>query len=686
MSNSLLSPSPLPYQLPDYANLTVEDYREAFTEAMRRNREAIEQIVSNPEPPTFDNTIAALEKADEDLSRVQHAFYSLQSSHGTQEVRDLAKELAPQLAAHSDAIWLDQRLFGRIAAVANDDPSLHPDARYLASRYLTSARLAGAELSDELRLQMSELNGELARLRTEFQSRLLQSTNALAVHFTDVAELDGLTPAQLDACADAARERGLEGWVVALVNTTMHPYLAVLTNRASRRRIYEASIAKGRGGEHDTTGLVTRMAELRAMRAEVLGYPTHAHVRTADQTIGNPETIRERIYPLAKAALTNMYAEAEQLQELINARQHELGEPTFELAPWDWSFFTEMRQQQQFQVDSAALRPYFEFRRVLDDGVFFAATKLYGITFHERFDLVGYHPDCLAFDVRNEDGSELGLLIYDPWARDTKNGGAWMTSIVPQSRLYGHLPVVTQNLNLVKPREGEPVLVTLDEVTTMFHEFGHALHGLFSDVYWPTQSGTAVPRDFVEYPSQVNEMWIMWPEVLANYAVHHETGEPLPEQIADTLRSMGTFNEGFTTTEYLGAALLDQELHSLSPGQEIGDLERFTAAALDRIGLANPYVAPRYLPTYFAHVFANTYDAAYYSYIWSEMLDADTVEWFKANGGLSRDLGDTFRRELLAQGDSRDPMASFEALLGRGPDMTPLLVRRGLVQDAPAIG
>ncbi|MCT1458995.1 M3 family metallopeptidase [Aestuariimicrobium sp. p3-SID1156] len=683
MSNSLLSPSTLPYQLPDFANLSIEDYREAFAEGMARNREAIEQIVTNPEQATFDNTIAALERADEDLSRVQHAFYTVHGSHGTEEIRNLAKELAPKLSAHSDAIWMDPRLFARLKAVVEGDQSqLHEDARFLAEKYLTSARLAGAELDDQAREKMSALNAEMAQLRTEFTSRLLKSTNDLAVHFTEASDLDGLSPEQRDLCADAARERGLDGWLVALVNTTVHPWLSVLTNRGARRRIYEATAQRGRqGNEFDTTELVTRMVELRAERAALLGYPTHAHVRTADQTIGNPETIRERIYPLAAPALANMYREAEALQELINKRQAELGEQTFELAPWDWSYYTELLQQELFDLDSSQLRPYLEFRKVLEDGVFFAATRLYGITFSPRQDLKAYHEDVLFYDVLNEDGSVLGLLLYDPYARETKNGGAWMNSIVVQSGLHGTLPVVTQNLNLAKPREGAPTLMTVDEVNTAFHEFGHALHGLFSQVYWPTQSGTAVPRDFVEYPSQVNELWMTWPKVLANYAVHHETGEPLPKELAEKLQGLGTFNEGFMTVEYLGAALLDQELHALAPGDTVGDLDTFTARALERVGLGNPYVAPRYRPHYFAHIFGNSYDAAYYSYIWSEMLDADTCDWFRANGGLSREFGDTFRRELLGRGNSREPMASFEAVVGRGPDMTPLLKRRGLVEE-----
>ncbi|MGD7731501.1 M3 family metallopeptidase [Propionibacteriaceae bacterium G57] len=680
MSNPLLTPSTLPYQLPDYAALGVEQYRHAITVGMQKNRDAVQAIINNPEPPTFDNTIAALEAADRDLNRALSAFYPVVTAHGTDEIRALAAEVAPELAAHSDAIWMDQALFGRIAAVASGDLSgLDADAAHLTGRYLVHARLAGAELDDEGRSELAAINARLAGMRQRFQELLLKDTNDLAVHFTDAAELDGLPADQLDLCADAARGKGLDGYLVALVNTTVHPYLSDLTVRESRRRIYEATAQRGhRGNEFDTTGLVVEMVALRAQRASLLGYPTHAHARTADQTVGNPETIRERIHPLAAPALANMYREAEALQELINARQHAAGEATFELAPWDWPYYTELLQQLRFDLDSAQVKPYLEMHRVIEDGVFFAATQLYGITFTSRNDLVGWHPDVLFYEVANEDGSPLGLLLYDPFARDTKQGGAWMNSPVHQSRLFGTLPVVSQNLNLPKPREGAPVLLTLDEVNTAFHEFGHALHGLFSNVYWPTQSGTAVPRDFVEFPSQVNEMWQSWPEVLANYARHHDTGEPMPAAMADKVRALGGFNQGFMTTEYLGAALLDQELHSLHAGEQVGDLDAFTARALERVGLANPYVGPRYRPSYFAHTFGNTYDGAYYSYIWSEILDADTVEWFRANGGLDRELGETFRRELLSRGDSRPPMDSFKAVVGREPDITPLLVRRGL--------
>ena len=681
MVNPLLAPSTLPYGLPDFARLGVAEYREAIQAGMESSLAAVREVIANPEPPTFDNTIAALERASVDLDRALAAFYTVVPAHGTDEIRDLRRELSPALSAHSDQIWMDPALFGRINEVAtNGAGELAEDAAYLTSRYQLTARLAGAELPEEERAELSSINTEIARLRNEFSDRLLADTNDLAVHFDTASQLDGLSQEELDLCADAATEAGLDGYVVALVNTTVHPYLAVLTNRESRQRLYEATAQRGnRNNEWDTKEIVTELVSLRARRAALLGFATHAHLKTADQTVKSPTVIRERIWPLAEPALANMYREAEALQQLINDRSHQSGEQTFELAPWDWAFYTELLQQQTFDLDSAELRPYFELDAVLRQGVFHAATQLYGITFQQRDDLGGYHPDVRVYEVFNEDGSGLGLLLYDPFARPTKQGGAWMNSPVSQSRMLGAAPVVCQNLNLPKPREGAPVLLTLDNLRTAFHEFGHALHGLLSDVYWPSQSGTSVPRDFVEYPSQVNELWITWPSVLANYARHQQTGEPLPADLAAKLSALGTFNQGFSTTEYLGAALLDQELHALADGEQIDDLERWTEQALDRIGLANPYVAPRYRPWYFSHIFANTYDGAYYSYLWSEILDADTSDWFTNNGGLDRALGQRFRDELLSRGDSRDPMASVQALLGRQPDITPLLVRRGLL-------
>ena len=681
MVNPLLAPSALPYGLPDFAHLGVAEYREAIQAGMESSLAAVREIIANPEPPTFDNTIAALERASVDLDRALAAFYTVVPAHGTDEIRDLRRELSPALSAHSDQIWMDPALFGRINEVAtNGAGELAEDAAYLTSRYQLTARLAGAELPEEDRAELSSINTEIARLRNEFSDRLLADTNDLAVHFDTAEQLDGLSQEELDLCADAATEAGLDGYVVALVNTTIHPYLAVLTNRDSRQRLYEATGQRGnRNNEWDTKEIVTALVSLRARRAALLGFATHAHLKTADQTVKSPTVIRERIWPLAEPALANMYREAEALQQLINDRAHQSGEQTFELAPWDWAFYTELLQQQTFDLDSAELRPYFELDAVLHQGVFHAATELYGITFQQRDDLGGYHPDVRVYEVFNEDGSGLGLLLYDPFARPTKQGGAWMNSPVSQSRMLGAAPVVCQNLNLPKPREGAPVLLALDNLRTAFHEFGHALHGLLSDVYWPSQSGTSVPRDFVEYPSQVNELWITWPSVLANYARHQQTGEPLPADLAAKLSALGTFNQGFSTTEYLGAALLDQELHALADGDQIDDLERWTEQALDRIGLANPYVAPRYRPWYFSHIFANNYDGAYYSYLWSEILDADTSDWFTSNGGLDRALGQKFRDELLSRGDSRDPMTSVAAVLGRQPDITPLLVRRGLL-------
>jgi peptidyl-dipeptidase Dcp len=433
-----------------------------------------------------------------------------------------------------------------------------------------------------------------------------------------------------------------------------------------------ASRARGsRGGEHDNREVLLEIVRLRARRAALLGFPTHAAVVTADETAGSPEAVAGMLRPLATSAAKNAREEQAELDAM---------NPGEVLESWDWAFFTEKVRQAKYEVDTAALRPWFEAERVLQDGVFFAATRLYGVTFTERPDLVAYHPDARVFEVTDEDGTGVGLYILDLYTRDSKRGGAWMNSLISQSELLQHPVVVVNNLNVPKPAAGAPTLLTFDEVSTFFHEFGHALHGLFARVTYPKLAGTNVYRDFVEFPSQVNEMWMLWPEVLANYAKHHETGEPIDQGIVDRIRASETFNEGFATSEYLAAALLDQAWHTLSPDDAaaVEDVAAFEAAALADAGLDNPAVPTRYSSTYFAHVFSGGYDAGYYSYIWSEVLDADTVQWFTENGGLTRENGDRFRRLLLGVGGSKDPLDAYREFRGRDAEIAPLLARRGL--------
>jgi peptidyl-dipeptidase Dcp len=681
--NPFFTPSDLPYQLPPFDQITVEHYRPAFARGMAEQREQVEAIAANPQPPTFENTLVALERSGGVLERVAAVFYSAAATDTNPEIQQIEQELAPQLAAHRDAIYLDRRLYQRVRALheVRDERDLDPESRWLLERYHTDFVRAGAQLSDADQQRLRELNQELSSLTTSFQKNLLADTNELAVEVDDAAQLAGLSQDAVAAAAEAARERGRDGgYLLSLILPTDQPALATLRDRGLRERIHTAAISRGaRGNEHDNTAVVRALVALRAERAALLGYEHHAAYQIADGTAGSAAAVADLLARLAPAAVANAESEAASLQKSIDAA----GE-SFSLQPWDWAYYTERVRQQRYHLDTAVLRPYFELERVLHDGVFFAAGGLYGIRFVERHDLSMHHPQVRTFEVFEPDGTGLGLFLADFYTRDSKRGGAWMSSFVAQSALRGTRPVVMVNLNLSRPPAGEPTLLTLDEVKTLFHEFGHALHGLLSDVRYPRFAGTRVPRDFVEYPSQVNEMWMLWPEVLANYARHHRTGEPLPLELAERLDATRTFNEVFATTEYLAASLLDLAWHRLSVDEAtaVTDVERFEAEALAAAGMAVPAVPPRYRTTYFAHVFSTiAYSAGYYSYIWSEVLDADTVEWFKENGGLTRENGDWFRREVLSRGGSIDSMAAFRAFRGRDARIEPLLARRGLATD-----
>lgn len=673
--NPFFAPSTLPYSLPPFAEIRDEDYAPAFDRGMAEHLAEVEAIATNPEPASFDNTLVALERSGEVLERVRRAFFGINSSLATPSMQAIEEEYAPRLTAHADAIQLDNRLYARIKAVHDDADAmaaLDDEGRHLVRRYLTEFTVAGAGLDDAAKEQLRDLNSRIATLNTRFEKQLLADANDLAVLIEEVADLDGLTDGEVSAAAEAARQHGHDGaYLVSLVLPTSHPHLSSLTNGDVRRRIHEAQCARGsRGNEHDNSATLLEIVRLRAERARLLGYPNHSAAALADSTAGTPEAVAERLEGIAPAAARNARAEQAALEELA-------GQP---IAAHDWPFWADRVRAERYAVDTAQMRPYFEAERVLQDGIFHAAERLYGMTFAERDDLVGYHPDVRVFEV-SVDGDPIGLYLLDLYARDTKKGGAWMNSLVHQSTLLEQpYAVVVNNLNVPKPGEGAPTLLTFDEVNTYFHEFGHAIHGLLARVTYPHFSGTRVFRDFVEYPSQVNEMWMLWPEVLANYAVHHETGERLPQELVDRLIESQSFGEGFKTSEYLAAALLDQAWHTLSVEEAaaVSDVAAFEAAALARVGLDNPAVPPRYSSTYFAHAFSYGYDAQYYAYIWSEVLDADTVAWFKENGGLSRANGDRYRDHVVGIGGSRDPLESYREFRGRDADLTHLLVRRGL--------
>ncbi|MBB5868310.1 peptidyl-dipeptidase Dcp [Allocatelliglobosispora scoriae] len=676
--NPFFTPSDLPYQVPPFDRITEDHYLPAFAAGMAEQRAEIEAIATSADEPTFTNTLVAFEQSGQLLNRVSLAFFNVASADTNPRLQEIHAEVAPQLAAHTDAIYLDKRLFGRVKALhdARDSLGLDPESDWLLQRYHVQFVRAGAQLAEDDAQQLREYNSELATLYSSFNTRLLADTNDLAVVVTDPAELAGLSDDAVAAAAEGGRARGEDGaYALSLILPTAQPPLASLHSRELRERVYRASSARGsRGNDNDTGDLIRRIVTLRAQRARLLGYEHHAAYQIEDNTARTAEAAATMLAKLAPAAVANAAAELADLQELAD----------HPIEPWDWAYYAERVRKQRYDLDESELRPYFELDRVLFDGVFFAATKLFGLTFTERHDLPVYHPEVRAFEVTNADGSPLGLFFGDFYTRPAKRGGAWMNSLVNQSRLLGTLPVVVNNLNINRPPAGEPTLLTLDEVKTLFHEFGHALHGLLSDVHFPGFAGTEVPSDFVEYPSQVNEMWLLWPEVLASYAVHHQTGEPLPQQVADRLLASAQFDQGYATTEYLASALLDLAWHTLTvedlatPGL-IDDIPAFEAAALERDGVAVAAVPPRYRTSYFAHIWSGaSYSAGYYSYIWSEVLDADTVEWFKENGGLRRENGDRFRQTLLSRGGTADAMTFFHDLRGREPQIEPLLTRRGL--------
>jgi peptidyl-dipeptidase Dcp len=672
MTNPFFEPSTLPYGMPPFAEIRDEHYRPAFEKGMADQLEEIAAITASADLPTFENTMIPLERSGQLLDRVATVFYNKSSADSTDFTNELEEQIAPLLAAHSDAIRLDAQLYWRISTIHDqlDQLGLDAESRYLVERYYVEYTVAGAGLNEAEKARLRDYNQHLSTLTTRFEKNLLADTNDLAVVIDDVSELDGLGAGEVSAAAEAAKDRGLEGrYLITLVLPTGHPFLSSLTNREVRERIMAASRARGnRGGDWDNSELVLEITRLRAERAELLGFESHAAWVIADETAKNPGNVAAMLNRLAIPAAKNAREEQADLEALA-------GHP---IEAHDWAYYSEKVRQAKYDVDESAMRPYFEAERVLQDGVFFAATKLYGITFTERPDIAAYHPDVRVFEVKNDDGSPVGLYTLDLYTRDSKRGGAWMNSLISQSTLLDHPVVVTNNLNVPKPAAGEPTLLTYDEVNTFFHEFGHALHGLFARVTYPKFAGTNTYRDFVEFPSQVNEMWMLWPEVLANYAVHHVTGEPMPQEFVDKIQASSAFNEGFATSEYLAAALLDQAWHALGSDAAITDVAAFEAEALKAAGLDNPAVPTRYSSTYFAHTFSGGYDAGYYSYIWSEVLDADTVEWFKENGGLTRANGDRFRQRLLGVGGSKDPLEAFRDFRGRDADIQPLLDRRGL--------
>ncbi len=681
--NPFAKPSTLPYLFPQFDKIKDSDYRPAFDAGMAEQRKEIEAIGNSKQAPTFENTIVALEKSGRLLDRVGSVFFNLNSSNTNPEMLKIASEMAPKLSAHEDAIMLDPVLFSRIDAVyqQRDKLKLDAESRQLLERTHLQFMRAGAKLSPEDKTKLKQLNEQIASLTTQFQQNVLKATKDSAVVVDSVAELDGLSPEQIGAAAEAAKARKLEGkWVITLQNTTIQPALETLKNRALREKIYKASINRNNGGAYDNTAVIAKIVSLRAEKAKLLGYPDFASYALADQTARTPEAVNKMLNGLVAPALANAKKEAADNQKLIEQQAASANGKSFQLEPWDWAFYAGQVRKTRFGFDQSEVKPYFEMNRVLQDGVFYAAHELYGLSFKERHDLPVYQPDVRVFEVSDANGSVIGLFLTDYYSRDNKRGGAWSSGFVEQSHLLGTKPVIVNNLNVSKPAPGQAALLTFDEVTTMYHEFGHALHALLSNVNYPSLAGTSVPRDFVEFPSQFNEMWAREPKVLANYAKHNKTGAPLDPAMLDKVLAADKFGQGYATTEYIASALIDQYFHQIAPvdAPPADKVMAFQDAALKKYGVDYGPIPPRYFSPFFLHSFTGGYAAGYYSYIWAEVLARDAEYWMHKHGGLQRANGDFLRAKILSRGRTADTETMFEQFYGGPPEIDPLLETRGL--------
>lgn len=676
--NPLFQASTLQYQAPDFSVIKDEHFQPALEQGIKEQYQEILAIANNPAAPTFDNTIVAMEKSGALLNRASSVFYNLAGSNSNPALRKIQGEMAPKMAAHSDNINLNPALFARIEAIYNDrnNLGLTPEAVRLVEVYHQRFIMAGAKLTDEQKVKIRALNEEQSTLTNEFSQRLLRLTKEIAIVVDNKEQLAGLSDSEITSAANDAKAAGHEGkYLINITNTTRQPILASLENRELRQRIWEASANRGLTGENETASLVSRLAQLRAERAALLGYENWASYRLTPQMAKTPEAVYSMFGSMVPAVVANTEKEAADIQAMINKTGGK-----FELAPWDWEFYAEKVRQEKYALDANSIRPYFEFNRVLEDGVFYTLKELYGVTLKPRPDLPVYHPDVKAYEMFDADGSSMAIFYADYFAREGKRGGAWMSSFVGQSFLEGTKPVVVNVMNIKKAPEGQPTFVSYNEVTTMFHEMGHGTHGMFSKVTYPSLSGTSVSRDFVEFPSTFEEDWAAHPKVLANYAKHYETGKPIPDELLQKLLKSGSFNQGFDTLEYMAAALVDMEWHSLSPDAPLQDVATFEANALKKHGLNITAVPPRYKSTYFAHAFPGGYSASYYAYMWSEILAADAFAYVQTQGGLNREIGMKYRKTIREVGNSIAPMEAYKNFRGQEPTTEGLLNRRGLNQ------
>lgn len=676
-SNPFFSASPLQYQSPQFDKIRNADYLPAIAEGMRRQLAEIDIVAASTEPPTFDNTIVALERSGVLLTRAAKIFFAMVQANTNDELQKAQMEIAPRLAAHNDALFLNATLFQRVKSVydGRDAAQLNPVQKMLTERYYKDFVRAGALLSEAGKEKLRAYNQEESKLTTLFQNKLLAATKAAALVLDNPKELDGFSEGEIAAAASAAQQRGLSGkFVIPLQNTTQHPALASLKNRSVRERLYTASVTRTeRGDSNDTRQIIRRLNELRADRAALLGYATYADFVLENRMAKTPAAALKLLTDLVPAATAKARGEAKKIQSMINKEKG-----GFTLQPWDWQYYSEKVRKAEYAIDEGALKPYFELESVLRNGIFFSVEKLYGLTFRERKDLPVYHPDVRVYEVFDGDGSSIGIWYGDFFKRDNKGGGAWMDTFVDGSGLFGTKPVVFNVCNFTKPSEGEPALLTLDNVTTMFHEFGHTLHGLLTTVYYPRLAGTNVPTDFVEFPSQFNEHWILETSVLRNYAKHYKTGEPMPKDLVEKIKKSQTFNQGYATTEYLAAALLDLSWNTLPVGPSPEDVNKFEKESLKRFKIDLPEVPPRYRTIYFSHVWGGGYAAGYYSYLWSEVLDHDARAMFTENGGLTRSNGMRYRDMILSRGGTEDAGAMYRAFRGKDPDVQYLVKARGL--------
>jgi len=679
-ANPFDAPSTLPFQAPDFAHIKDADFAPAFTEAMRRQADEVAKIADNPDAPTFDNTFVALEKSGQMLARVNMAFNALTSANTDDALQKTQEDMAPLLAAHADAIYLNPKLFARIESIwkQRDALNLDPESKRLVEWTYLDFVHNGARLSDADKARLKDLNKEESTLDTAFVNKLLAGTKAGALVVDDKAQLAGLTDAEIAAAAQDAAGRKLDGkWVIPLQNTTQQPALQSLTDRDVRERLFKASWLRTEHGDgNDTRDTIARIAQVRAQQAKLLGYDSYAAWKLDDQMAKKPETALKFLDDLVPAATARARREAADIQAMIDKDGG-----GFKLQPWDWQLYAEQVRKAKYDLDESQIKPYFELDNVLENGVFYAAHQLYGLDFKERHDLPVYQPDVRVFEVFDSNGKSLALFYCDYFKRDNKSGGAWMDNLVGQSKLLGTKPVIYNVTNFTKPAPGQPALLSFDDVTTMFHEFGHALHGMFADQQYPSLSGTNTARDFVEFPSQFNEHWAMEPSVFAHYAKHYQTGEPMPQELVDKIKKSSTFNKGYDVTEAISAALLDMSWHTLPADAPKQDVDAFEAAALKKNGTDLPAVPPRYRSSYFMHIWGNGYAAGYYAYSWTQMLADDAFAWFDEHGGLTRANGDRFRQMVLSRGNTEDLATMYRDWRGRDPNVDAMKKDRGLEGD-----